>query len=432
VSARPRGSALALDGGVALLFTGFFMTGTLAPLLGASLGAPPAVIGVVVAAAFAFPLFLAIPVGGLIDRVGAKPVLLAGAGLLTFAPLLVAASPSLAALLAVQVLAGLGQLLGVVAAQASVASFGAGRDRERHFGWYGAFVSTGQMAGPIAAGVLLDLAGFRVAYGVASVASIAAFASFAAITVPRRGEAREAGPEPTATRDAEVHHAGSTDGRTHGRTGDAAEARPGRRPLVASPRVLASLLRLPSVRVSLWASGTAMIVMTVHNSFVPAFLGERAVAGTLIGAIVSARSLASVLVRPFMPRVVAAVGGRLRTFVIMLAAAALGVALGAAGAVVPLLLTASLVLGVSIGVAQPLTMVSMVEEVERATHGTAFGLRITANRLVQFTSPLLLGLVAQALGYRAMFVVAALVIGTTAALLAARRDRFAAIEPNET
>ena len=118
MSALPRGSALALDGGVALLFTGFFMTGTLAPLLGASLGAPPAVIGVVVAAAFAFPLLLAIPVGGLIDRAGAKPVLLTGAGLLTLAPLLVAASPSLAALLAVQVLAGLGQLLGVVAAQA--------------------------------------------------------------------------------------------------------------------------------------------------------------------------------------------------------------------------------------------------------------------------------------------------------------------------
>jgi MFS family permease len=427
VTGLPRGSALALDGGIALLFTGFFMTGTLAPLLGASLGAPPAVIGVVVAAAFAFPLVLAIPVGGLTDRAGAKPVLLAGAGLLTFAPLLAAASPSLAALLAVQVLAGLGQLLGVVAAQSSVASFGAGRDRERHFGWYGAFVSTGQMAGPIVAGALLDLAGFRVAYGVASAFSLAAFASFVAMVVPRRGDGRDAVPELGASRGAKTDDADTSD--PHGE--DADEVRPGRRSLVASPRMLASLLRLPSVRVSLWASGTAMIVMTVHNSFVPAYLGERAVAGTVIGAIVSARSLASVLVRPFMPRVVAAVGGRLRTFVIMLAAAAAGVALVGAGAVVPLLLIASLMLGVSIGVAQPLTMVSMVEEVERATHGTAFGLRITANRLVQFTSPLLLGLVAQALGYRPMFVVAAVAIGSTAAFLAARRHRFAAIEPGE-
>jgi MFS family permease len=420
VSGPPRGAALALDGGVALLFTGFFMTGTLAPLLGAALGAPPAVIGVVVSAAFAFPLLLAIPVGGLIDRVGTKPVLLGGAGLLALAPLLVAAGPSLVGLLAVQVLAGLGQLFGVVAAQSLVASFGVGRDRERHFGWYGAFVSTGQMAGPIAAGVLLDLAGFRVAYLVAAGAAVAAFACFAAIAAPARREAAEEDRQADGPEGSEVDAAGSRQGPS--------ERRPGRRSALATPRLLAGLLRLPTVQVSLWASGTAMIVLTVHNSFLPAFLGERAVAATLIGAIVSARSLASVVVRPFMPRVVAAVGGRLRTFLVMLTAAALGVAAIAFGPLLPLLLASSLVLGVAVGVAQPLTMVAMLEEVEPATHGTAFGLRITANRLVQFTSPLLLGVVAQLLGYPAMFAVAAVAIAATAVLLAARRGRFGAID----
>jgi MFS family permease len=430
VSGPPRGAALALDGGIALLFTGFFMTGTLAPLLGAALGAPPAVIGVVVSAAFAFPLLLAIPVGGLIDRVGAKPVLLGGAGLLTLAPLLVVAGPTLPGLLVVQVLAGLGQLLGVVAAQSLVASFGVGRDRERHFGWYGAFVSTGQMAGPIAAGVLLDLAGFRVAYLVAAVAAVAAFGFFVAIATPARrattvAEERDDRAERTG-QDAVRPERSEHD--AEGPAEPPSAERPARRSLLASPRLLAGLLRLPTVQVSLWASGTAMIVLTVHNSFVPAFLGERAVAATLIGAIVSARSLASVLVRPFMPRVVAALGGRLRTFLVMLGAAALGVAAIAFGPLLPLLLASSLVLGVAVGVAQPLTMVAMVDEVDPASHGTAFGLRITANRLAQFTSPLLLGLVAQLLGYPAMFAVAAAAIAATATLLAARRGRYGVID----
>jgi len=73
-------------------------------------------------------------------------------------------------------------------------------------------------------------------------------------------------------------------------------------------------------------------------------------------------------------------------------------------------------------------MVAMVEEVEEASHGVAFGTRITANRLVQFVAPLLLGLVAQALGYAAMFLVAAAAVGATAVGLVLLRRRFRAID----
>jgi hypothetical protein len=72
-------------------------------------------------------------------------------------------------------------------------------------------------------------------------------------------------------------------------------------------------------------------------------------------------------------------------------------------------------------------MVTMVEDVPSASHGVALGSRITVNRLVQFAAPLLLGLVAQASGYRAMFAVAAIVVAMTAFGIVARRRSFRTI-----
>lgn len=391
---RPRGALLALCAGAALLFTAFFMTGTLAPLLGGALGAPPAAIGVVISAAFLFPFFLAIPVGSLVDAAGPKPMLLIGTGLLAVAPAWVAAAPSLTSLIVVQVLAGLGQLIAVVAAQSLVASYGEGRDRESNFGWYGAFVSAGQLAGPVLAGVLVDLTGFRVAYLVAAACAAAGTVTFAALRLP-------------------------------GRRADAGSRR---RAAFVPPGRLVELFRLPTVKVSLWVSGTVMIVLIAHNSFLPAFLDELAVPASVIGLVISARSAASVLIRPFMASLVAGFGGRLRTFLVTIAASAVGVAGIAFAPSLVTLLASSLLLGLAVGVAQPLTMVAMIEEVDVSSHGTAFGMRITANRLVQFVAPLLLGLIAQAFGYATMFVAAAALVGSTAVLLAAQRRRFGAID----
>jgi len=381
------------------MFTAFFMTGTLAPLLGASLGASPAVIGVVISAAFVFPFFFAIPAGTVVDAIGPRPMLLTGVALLGAAPLLIVLAPSLATLIVVQILTGLGQLTAVVAAQALVASLGAGPLRERNFGWYAAFVSGGQLAGPLLAGVLLDLRGFAVAYAVAVVAAAVAFVAFTAVQPSARAEAPAAGVAPA----------------------------PRRRGL-PTPSDLGRLVRLPTAQVSLWVSGTVMIVLITHNSFLPAFLDELAVPATVIGLVISMRSAGSVLIRPFMAQVVRLLGGRLRTFVVALATSALGVA-GVVGAPnLAILLVGAALLGLAIGVAQPLTMVTMVEEVPTETHGVAFGARITANRLVQFVAPLLLGLVAQAAGYAPMFVVAAVAIGVTAVGLVVRRRAYRAIE----
>lgn len=391
-SERGNGAFLALCGGAGLLFSAFFMVGPLAPLFAASFGAPPAAIGVVVAAAYVFPFFLAIPAGRQVDRVGPKPLLIVGTLFLAAAPTWLLVAPSLASLVALQVLSGLGQVTAVVAAQSVVASFGEGPRRERNFGWYGAAVSAGQVLGPVLAGSLVDLSGFRTAFAVAAGLALLSAMAFATVVVPYR---------------------------RHVPVDVQAPAKLGRE--------LLALLRLQSVRLSLLVSIAVMVVLTSHNSFLPAFLDSFRIPASVIGVIISARSLASIAVRPFMASLVARMGGRFRAFLVTVFAAAVGVAGIAVGPSLPVLLGSSLILGLSVGVAQPLTMVSVVEEVVPGGHGAAFGLRVTANRLAQIVASLLLGLAAQVAGYGVMFLLAAVAVGLVGAVLHRGADRWATL-----
>ncbi len=317
-------------------------------------------------------------------------MLLTGMSLLAVSPLWVALSPSIASLMTLQVLAGLGQLVAVVAAQSLVATFGDGSDRERNFGWYGAFVSGGQLLGPVLGGVLVDLAGFRAAFAVsASIAGVGVVAFASLPFAPRPARSASAAP---------------------------------------APRELLALTKLPTVQVSLWVSAAVMVVLTSHNSFLPAYLDEFAVPASVIGTIISSRSLASIVVRPFMATIVAHLGGRFLTFLVTIFASALGVAGLALGTHIAVLLISSLILGLSVGIAQPLTMVAVVEEVATNRHGVALGTRITTNRLVQFVAPIVLGLVAQVINYAVMFQIASLCVAAAAILLISRREVYSVID----
>lgn len=393
-AASDPGSFLRLCIGSALLFFSFFMIGPLAPLYGARLGAPPATIGVIISAAYLLPFFLAIPIGQLVDRYGPKVMLIAGTMLLGTAPFVVVVAPGLASLVLVQVLAGLGQLLTVVAAQRFTAAMGVGKNRERNFGWYGAFVSGGQLLGPVVAGVCVDAFGFRVAFAVAGAVAFLALVWVASLRNLERDAAR----------------------------------RPRRLP---RPRQLAALFRLPSVLVSLLVSATVMIAITGHLSFLPAYLETLAYPATVIGGILSLRSLATVAVRPFTAAIVTRLGGRFRSFVTMMTLCALGVAGVALGGQAAVLVLASVLIGVGIGVAQPLTLAGVVEQAPEEEYGVAFGVRITGNRLVQFGAPLALGLIAQLAGYPVMFLTAGAITFGTVGVLLANASRFRAVETGE-
>lgn len=391
--ARDRIAFWTLCSAILLMFIGHNMILPLVPLYSVALGASPALIGVVIAAAFIFPLFLAIPAGSLVDRRGARGSLLIGMLLVGLSPFLVPLFPGFVSLGLLQVLSGLGQLLAVVAAQSFVAGLGAGRLREQNFGWYTTFISIGQLIGPLLAGLFVDLISFEVAFVVSGVISTLAVLLIVRLEEPEREPAGESVGFPT-------------------------------------PAQMSRLLRNPGVQLALLVSGTIMIPLMGYQSFLPAYLDLLAYPATAIGAIISLRSLATLAVRPFMPRLIAILGGRFRTLVIMVAMSGAGLAGIAYGQLWALVLVAVLI-GVGLGIAQPLTMVTVVERVAAAERGTAFGLRLTANRLLQVTGPLALGLIAQSVGYRAMFPLAATFVGLSLLILLIRAGHFAGAESSD-
>jgi MFS family permease len=359
----------------------------LAPLYSVALGASPAIIGVVIAAGFLFPLFLAIPAGSLVDRYGSRGMLIVGTLLVGLSPFLVPLFPGFASLGLLQVVGGLGHLLAIVAAQSFVATLGGGRAREQNFGWYSTFISIGQLIGPLVAGVTVDLLGFEEAFALSGALSTLAVLLVVRLRQPDRLAADEA-------------------------------------PRFPRPAQLGRLLRNPGVQLALLVSGTIMIPLMGHTSFLPAYLDLLAFPATTIGAVISLRALVTVAVRPFMPRIIAFLGGRFRTLVAMTSMSILGLAgISYGGSLVALVAVAVLV-GVGLGIAQPLTMVAVVDRVAASERGTAFGLRLTANRLMQVTGPLALGLIAQSVGYQAMFPISAAVAALTVVLLIVRRGYF--------
>src|SRR5690606_5254779 len=77
--------------------------------------------------------------------------------------------PSIPVLFGAQALAGLSELLVIVAGQTYATSLSTGREREQHLGWYTTMVSAGQLVGPLLGGVLADAVGYARSFLTASV-----------------------------------------------------------------------------------------------------------------------------------------------------------------------------------------------------------------------------------------------------------------------
>jgi len=338
----------------------------LVPLFSVSLGASKMLVGFLVAMSNVLPLMFAMSIGKLVDRWGSRGLITAGSLGLSLAPILVVLSPGLGTLAITQVLVGLCHLTLVVAAQSLVASLGGGKLRERNFGWYTTFISAGQLVGPLLAGVLVDSFGYQAAFSVAGALPLASVA--VSHLLPRT--------RPVLV--SRIERSGS---------------RPQSRALFGNP----------GMRMALASSCGILFATSAYQAFVPVYLDMLAFSATSIGVVLSLRAFAAMSVRPLMPFIVVFLGGRSRALLVTLLLVSLGFgATGFAQSWTALIITSTLI-GFGWGISQPLSVVSVVEHVKEHERGFALGLRLTGNRASQILSPLLLGLVAQRVGFGAMF-----------------------------
>jgi MFS family permease len=323
---------------------------------------------------------LAFAVGRRADRLGPGRLMVAGSLLLALGCLAALLAPGFVVLLLAAAALGLAQLLGMVGQQTTVARSAGGVDRDRGFGSLTAAASVGQMVGPP---VALTLAGWLavrgwsetvVGLGVAGVLALLASALLAG------------------------HRSGSP---AEGATGEP----------ITSRRAFSELIRTQGMWQAMVTSGTVLAALDLLLAFLPAWAEERGVSVTTVGWLLAVRALVSLLSRVFVVRLIAVLSRRW-TFVGSLVLGVAGLALlpfvDVAGAVVVMCL-----LGVGLGLAQPLTLSWVSNLSAPNARGAAIGLRLTANRLAQTVIPPVIGVVVADSGTTGVF------LGSAAVLAAA-------------
>lgn len=338
------------------------------PVYGLRLGASPLVLGAVLSTQYLLPLLFAIPLGGAVTRYGGRTTLIVGALVMVTGLLFMHFWYGYPGLVLGQLLVGLAHLQMVLAAQTIISNLGAGPRLEQYFGWYSTWLSGGQVVGPLLAGLLLPEE-----QGVGHVfLAMALFALLGGIAgLWLTGQARER----LVVKRQE--------------TGFRAQW------------VLMRTSR--GVQLSVLVTVLSVFALGVYGSYLPVYLESLAMSPIVIGVLVSLRAGVSMLIRPFMARVIAALGGRGPAVLLALATLSVGITfLGFSEQIIFIGLLAILV-GLGSGLTQPLSMVLLAEAVERQKRSGALGMRLMANRAIHFLAPLMFGVLMELGGFALAF-----------------------------
>ncbi|WP_417546291.1 MFS transporter [Marinobacter sp.] len=352
------------------------------PVYGLELGASPLMLGVILSSQYLLPFLLAIPLGGVVARHGGRITLVAGAFVMTAGLLLMQVLPGYYGLIGGQLLIGLAHLQMVLSAQTIISSLATGPKLESYFGWYATWLSGGQVVGPLLAGGWIHWAGgvdnlFLVMAGIALLGGLSGMALTGDATLGMSVTGKQTGF-----------------------------------------RAQASLIRHNNgVQVSIAITVAGMFALGVYGSYLPVYLDSLEMSAVMIGVLVSLRSGVSMVIRPFIPRIIHTVGGREKATTLALCTVSVGLAcMGFAGNA-PVIALLSILVGLGGGLTQPLSMVVLAESVEREQRSGALGMRLMANRAVHFVAPLMFGAILSVSGFGLSFGLSGLFIALVAAVL---------------
>ena len=335
-----------------------------APLQALKQGHAEWAVGVLLALFATAPIALALFAGRMADRHGYHRPLYVAVGMSLAGGVIAAASSNYLAMCAAAVLTGGGSNFGLITIQRTAGRMASDTtERMRVFSWLGLAPALSNMTGPVLAGVLIDLAGFR-----------AAFAALMLMPLAALLWARAVPPEPAAA------------------------------PSDATPQRQTSwdLLQLPGLRRLLLVNWLLSAAWDVHTFVLPILGHERGLSASAIGGILGLFAFAVAAVRLVIPLL----AHRL-TASQVLAGAMLAVA--AVFALYPLAHSAWLMalcaamLGLALGSVQPMVMSTLHNITPHDRHGEAIAFRSMAINLSSTLMPLLFGMVGAALGAASLF-----------------------------
>ena len=328
------------------------------------LGATPLHIGLLLATYGVFPLLLAVLAGRIADRYGSRVPIIAGMVVCTVGVVLPWFAPSLPLLFIAAAITGLGFILGQVAFQSLVGTLGEGLARTKNFNNYALIVAVADFVGPVFAGFSIDHAGHVLTYlflGLLSTTSIIAIIALAK-RVPR-------------------HHKPA--------------------PAPAGQRMM-DLLRDTDMRRVLIAGAVVMTGIDLFQLYIPLYGHQVGLSASAIGMVLGAAAAATFVSRAVLPSLVKRNGEeKTLLYALFLAASMFTLIPFFTGAVV--LAVICFVLGLGMGLGQPLTVILCYRYSPAGRGGESLGLRIAINNAMHVIVPALFGAVGAAFGLAPVF-----------------------------
>jgi MFS family permease len=363
--------------GIGLFSTSIFHIGAvIVPLYAATMTNSPLMFGLVFSAAHILPLFLSIHTGALMDRLGARRVMLVLTLVGAITPLLYPAFPWIWALVFLQMWFGLSESMGWLGAQTMIGQY-----------MYGKTVYAGRMSfiirighllcGPLA-GISWDLGG---PWGGFVLMSLWGFGAVAcALMLPKQPL------DPAAL-------------------GEGRRARVRALLPKASDYLTAfGLLGVPAVVIIVALGALMHVGNAVQSSFYVAWLSDMGLTGTAIGLLGPAAAIGAALFSLLTAKLMRFIGGLWIALLALWAGILLICATPLFGSYFLLQMAMFLRSGAN-GLAQPLVITLVLRGAGRENQGKAIGLRGTANRIASIVSPLAMGAIAQAVGLEYSFYV---------------------------
>lgn len=327
-------------------------------------GASQFTIGVLMALYAIIPLFLAVHVGRLADRVGPRLPMLVGTGGVFLGLLLPPLFPGLVTLYISALVLGSTFHFFFITVQGIAGGIGGSEHRARNFALVGMGFSAAGFIGPFLAGLAIDHLGHLPAFIVLSVFPAVPFIML--LLKP--------GFLPKARK-----HSGA-----------------------AGSRNAMDLWRTPGLRRTFIASGIISSAWDLFQFYLPVYGHSVGLSASAIGAILGVFALATFTIRVFLPALARRYSeAQILTLGIFIAAAAFVLFPFFSSAYI--LAAVSFLLGLGVGCGQPMSMSLIYALAPTGRAAECAGLRVTVNNFMHLIIPLFFGSLGTAFGYMPVF-----------------------------
>jgi MFS family permease len=328
------------------------------------IGASPFDTGLLLAVYGLFPLVLAVHVGKMSDRYGVRMPVAVGAVVTALGIVLPWFWPALPMLFVSAAVTGAGFILVQVSMQALVGSIGSGASRTTNLNLYALIVSVSDLTGPIVAGFSIDHFGH-----------VRTFLHLALLSVPSVMILVFLGHRLPRS---------ASSGQDRGK------------------QRMKDLFRIPSLRRMLLASALVMGGLDIFQLYLPIYGHSIGLSASAIGMIMGAFAAAAFVTRAALPALARRIGEQRALHYAMLLA-------GGTFFLVPMFQSpfvlggVCFLLGLCMGLGQPLTVILTYNYSPPGRHGEGLGLRIAINNSMHVTVPAVFGAVGSLLGLAPVF-----------------------------